>query len=221
MKKVALLVFALFVLIMSWEDQKSVAALFAQGPIPQESIRLRIIANSDTPEDQALKRDVRDHINAYLSTKVGSLKSIDQAREEIHSQLPELTQIVNGTIADKGYNYKSNVELGIVPFPTKMYGQYIYPAGNYEALRVTIGSGLGQNWWCVLFPPLCFVDISNGDAVKKDQLKATPAGKVATKTAKGSGAKSDSASENNPPVQYRFFIVELLQKLFSAIFGGH
>ena len=71
-----------------------------------------------------------------------------------------------------------------------------------------------------MFPPLCFVDISNGDAVKKDQLKATP-GKVAAKTAHGSGVKSDSASEKNPPVQYRFFIVELLQKIFSAIFGGH
>ena len=65
----------------------------------------------------------------------------------------------------KGYPYAVHTDVGQVPFPTKLYGNTVYPAGNYEALRIVIGSGLGQNWWCVLFPPLCFVDIASGDAI--------------------------------------------------------
>jgi stage II sporulation protein R len=204
MKKFGLTLFALMILVMSWEDQKSVAAIFAAAPIPQDSIRLRIIANSDLPEDQALKRDVRDEINAYLGTKVDSLKTIDQARSVIQNDLPTLKNIVDHKIAEEGYQYSSQVELGKVPFPTKMYGQYVYPAGNYEALRVTIGEGVGQNWWCVLFPPLCFVDISNGDAVKKK---------------KDSSTAEVASDKKAPQVHVKFFVVELFEKVYQAIFG--
>ncbi|HJV45251.1 MAG TPA: stage II sporulation protein R [Bacillota bacterium] len=206
MKKFGFIFFALIILVMSWEDQKSVASIFSAAPIPQESIRLRIIANSDLPEDQALKRAVRDQVNAYLSTKVGSLQTMNQAEGVINKELPKIQQIVDETVANRGFDYKTNVELGVVPFPTKMYGQYVYPAGEYEALRVTIGAGQGQNWWCVLFPPLCFVDISNGDAVAKKKDSATK------EVAAGADGKA-------PQIEVKFFLVEFVQKVFAAIFG--
>ncbi|MBP1934008.1 stage II sporulation protein R [Ammoniphilus resinae] len=209
-KKLGWVLFSLIILVMSWEDQRSVAALFAEGPIPEQSIRLRIIANSDLPEDQALKREVRDEVNAYIASKVENLADIQEAREKISKELPQLKKIVDQTVEAKGYTYNTKVEMGVVPFPTKMYGQYVYPAGDYEALRVTIGSGLGQNWWCVLFPPLCFVDIANGDAVKKDKKE--------TSEKKESGEVEVAAGEEAPQIEVKFFIVEWIQKIFNLIF---
>jgi len=213
-KKLGWVIFSLIILVMSWEDQRSVAALFAEGPVPEQSIRLRIIANSDLPEDQALKRAVRDEVNAYIATKVENLADIQEAREKINSELPQLKKIVDQTVEAKGYTYDTKVELGVVPFPTKMYGQYVYPAGDYEALRVTIGSGLGQNWWCVLFPPLCFVDIANGDAVKKDNQKTKE-----TSEKKDSGEVEVAAGDEAPQIEVKFFLVEFIQKIFNLIFG--
>jgi len=212
-KKLGWVIFSLIILVMSWEDQRSVAALFAEGPVPEQSIRLRIIANSDLPEDQALKRAVRDEVNAYIATKVENLADIQEAREKINSELPQLKKIVDQTVEAKGYTYDTKVELGVVPFPTKMYGQYVYPAGDYEALRVTIGNGLGQNWWCVLFPPLCFVDIANGDAVKKDNQKTKESEK------KDSGEVEVAAGDEAPQIEVKFFLVEFIQKIFNLIFG--
>jgi len=213
-KKLGWVIFSLIILVMSWEDQRSVAALFAEGPVPEQSIRLRIIANSDLPEDQALKRAVRDEVNAYIATKVENLADIQEAREKISSELPQLKKIVDETVEAKGYTYDTKVELGVVPFPTKMYGQYVYPAGDYEALRVTIGNGLGQNWWCVLFPPLCFVDIANGDAVKKDNQKTKE-----TSEKKDSGEVEVAAGDEAPQIEVKFFLVEFIQKIFNLIFG--
>lgn len=212
MKKLSWILFAFIILIMSWENQRTVAALFTETAIPENSIRLRIIANSDAPQDQMLKREIRDNINGYLTTKVGNLDSIDQAREKMKAEIPTLEEIVEQTITKSGFTYNSKVELGVVPFPTKMYGQYVYPAGDYEALRVTIGEGKGQNWWCVLFPPLCFVDIATGDAVKKDDLQA-----------KEEGHEDNEAEEEEgstlPKIQVKFFVLEIFQKVWQSIFS--
>lgn len=195
---------------MSWDGQKQDAAIAAannqQAVIPNEAIRLRIIANSDSPEDQLLKQKIRDQVVAKIEPWVNSLANIGQAREVIRGHLPELQQVVDQTIAKNGYDYPAKVELGIVPFPTKMYGQIVYPAGNYEALRITVGNGQGQNWWCVLFPPLCFIDMSNGDAVKAD-----------TKATVDSTKSSSVSAKANEDVKVKFFIVELFSKLFAFI----
>lgn len=214
MKKLSWVLFALIILIMNWESQRSVAAIFTENAIPEQSIRLRIIANSDSPEDQILKREIRDNINSYLSTKVGTLDSIEEAREKMKKELPQLQEIVTKTIEKNGFTYNSKVELGVVPFPTKMYGQYVYPAGNYEALRVTVGDGLGQNWWCVLFPPLCFVDISTGDAVKKE--KASPA--LAEDETQDKAEEGES-SPQLPKIQVKFFLFEVFKDIWQSIMG--
>jgi len=195
---------------MSWDGQKQDAAIAApsnqQDGIPNEAIRLRIIANSDSPEDQLIKQKIRDQVVAKIDPWVGSLANIGQAREVIRGHLPELQQVVDQTIAKNGYKYPAEVELGVVPFPTKMYGEMVYPAGDYEALRITVGKGQGQNWWCVLFPPLCFVDMSNGDAVKADTNSSEEA--KATATASG---------KTNEDVEVKFFVVEIFSKLFAFI----
>ncbi|ONK25079.1 stage II sporulation protein R [Bacillus sp. VT-16-64] len=133
--------------------------------IPQEAIRLRILANSDGHQDQEVKRSIRDAVNQEITTWVEHLTSIEEARRLIQSRLPEIEQIANRELEKSSIDYDAEVEFGNIQFPTKLYGNYLYPAGNYEAILITLGEGKGANWWCVLFPPLCFLDFSTGAAV--------------------------------------------------------
>ena len=134
--------------------------------IPEEAIRLRILANSDLEQDQNVKRLVRDEVNKEITNWVSTLTSQDDAKEVIQKGLPELQKIAEEVVAAEGMDQKVKVEFGNVEFPTKLYGQYLYPAGEYEAVLITLGKGEGANWWCVLYPPLCFLDFSTGNAVR-------------------------------------------------------
>ncbi|WP_429887809.1 stage II sporulation protein R [Heyndrickxia ginsengihumi] len=135
--------------------------------IPKDAIRLRILANSDKPQDQAVKRKIRDAVNANISKWVKNIKSKQEAKQVIQSHLPEIEKIATKVMHKEHMNQSVNVKLGKVDFPTKLYGQYLYPAGKYDAVLITLGEGKGANWWCVLYPPLCFLDFSNGLAVSK------------------------------------------------------
>lgn len=192
------LALALIFLLVTWEHNRALAAV-AESAIPEESIRLRILANSDSPADQALKRHVRDAIVEEMNGWVLEPENIEAARSVIRARLPELTRVVEREMERYGYAYASRVELGVVPFPAKMYGNKVYPAGDYEALRVTIGEGAGQNWWCVLFPALCFVDGAKGEAVAKNSPaptdKAKAAEAVKKQIASADGAKAESAKK--------------------------
>jgi stage II sporulation protein R len=126
--------------------------------IPKDAIRLRILANSDKPEDQAVKRKIRDEVNASITKWVQDLTSKEEAKKVIQSHLPDIKRIAEKVIAEEHLDQSVRVELGKVNFPTKLYGQYLYPAGKYEAVLITLGEGQGANWWCVLYPPLCFLD---------------------------------------------------------------
>jgi stage II sporulation protein R len=144
---------------------KTEAAAKESIVIPGEAIRLRILANSDFEEDQAIKRKVRDAVNAQITLWVQDLTSMEKARTVIKAKLPEIQAISEQVVREQGSNQSVNVEFGKVQFPTKLYGQFLYPAGEYQAILITLGSGEGANWWCVLYPPLCFLDFSNGVAV--------------------------------------------------------
>ncbi|RST77064.1 stage II sporulation protein R [Siminovitchia acidinfaciens] len=135
--------------------------------IPEEAIRLRILANSDSEKDQEVKRAVRDAVNKQINEWVEELTSIDEARNVISSRLPELESIAKEELEKNDFDYSVHIDFGDVQFPTKLYGQYLYPAGTYEAVLITLGEGKGANWWCVLFPPLCFLDFSNSAAVSQ------------------------------------------------------
>lgn len=232
-KYTAILICFLMIMMMAWEGQKSDAAV-AEVSIPQDSIRLRILANSDGTQDQLVKRQIRDKIVEQMNHWVSELEdpqSLEQARTLIRKHLPELNTLVGAELEKRGIAYAFNVELGVVPFPTKMYGGTVYPAGEYEAVRITLGAGKGQNWWCVLFPPLCFIDAGSGDA-------AAPAASKGTKTVSASGtdagakvqsaagkvvqadstAEDASAGEAQEP-KVRFFFWEMLQNLWNWISG--
>lgn len=168
-----LLSFVLLVAMMSWEMQRVQVAL-ASAEIPQDAIRLRILANSDEVADQAVKRKVRDAIVAQMNEWAQQPLNIYEARLVIQANLPKLEQITADVLKANGFTYSYNVELAKVPFPTKLYGDKLYPAGEYEALRITLGEGNGANWWCVLFPPLCFVDAVKGVAVSQKSTQKQP-----------------------------------------------
>ncbi|MEJ8544190.1 stage II sporulation protein R [Brevibacillus borstelensis] len=184
-------------LMMSWEGQLTSANVLDNGPIPQESIRLRIIANSDSIQDQWLKREVRDAVVEQMNVWVKDIRSYDEAKVAVASKLPQLQALVDNTIRERGFSYQAEVDFGQVPFPTKLYGTYVYPAGDYETLRVRIGDAQGQNWWCVLFPPLCFIDMSNGDAVASAQVE-TASDSVQIKAA---AEVEDRQDDDNTSVQ--------------------
>ena len=138
--------------------------------IPDEAIRLRILANSDNETDQQIKRYVRDEVNKYITNLVQEVENIEAARKMIQENLPAIEEIVAESLESTGETDEFSLEYSDrVAFPTKIYGNYVYPAGEYEAVLITIGEGNGANWWCVLFPPLCFLDFSNGGTVEESE----------------------------------------------------
>lgn len=142
--------------------------------IPDEAIRLRILANSDDEADQALKYVVRDEVNEYIESLVEQMTTIDDARATIREKLPEIEQIVMNTIEREGAHDDVQVEYGSnIDFPEKVYGPFVYPAGEYEAVMITLGEGKGANWWCVLFPPLCYLDVSDDSSVDEESDENT------------------------------------------------
>lgn len=135
--------------------------------------RLHVIANSDSQEDQDLKYKVRDNVINYMNSLCSDVKSKSEAIAIAKEHSNEFYEIAKKTIEDNGYSYDVEINFGNFDFPTKQYGDISLPSGNYDALRIEIGKASGQNWWCVMFPPLCFVDVSSGIVPddSKDTLK--------------------------------------------------
>lgn len=147
----ALVVVMGFVLFSTYEESEAAAVNEYNG-----IIRLHVIANSDSVEDQNLKLKVRDAVIEEVG-KLDSSKSIEESREWLKSHLGDLEKTAEKVIRENGYDYGASAELGVRWIPEKTYGDMYFPAGNYEALNITLGKGEGQNWWCVLFPPLCLI----------------------------------------------------------------
>src|SRR5690606_2279771 len=207
----------LMVLVMSWEYQKVDAALHTNA-IPEEAIRLRILANSDSASDQFIKAKVRDAVVEMMNGWVDEPMSIDEARVLLASREEQLQQVVADTLSSNGYQYGFDTEIGQVEFPTKMYGQVVYPAGEYEALLITLGKGEGRNWWCVLFPPLCFTDAVAGEATSVAKVSAAEEADAETVELQADA----EATEESAEIEVKFFIVELLEDLgawFISLFA--
>lgn len=130
--------------------------------IANSVFRLHVLANSDSKEDQDLKYKVRDNLLSYMNSICSNCKSKQEAIRLVEENKDTFKEIAIHTIQEQGYSYSVNINIGNFEFPTKNYGDISLPAGYYDALRVEIGEAKGQNWWCVMFPPLCFVDISSG-----------------------------------------------------------
>ena len=138
--------------------------------IANSVFRLHVIANSDSSEDQNLKYIVRDNLLNYMNKLCKNCSSKEEAIKLVNDNKNLFKEIAINTIKENGYSYNVNITVGNFEFPTKNYGDISLPAGYYDALKVEIGQAKGQNWWCVMFPPLCFVDISSG-IVPEDSKK--------------------------------------------------
>lgn len=178
--------------------------------IADSVFRLHVIANSDSDEDQNLKYIVRDKVIEYMSSISQNASSKEEVIKIAKANLNKIQAIAAQTIRDNGYTYSVNVEVGNFSFPSKRYGDITLPPGYYDALRIKIGKAEGQNWWCVIFPPLCFVDVTSG--VVPDESKEIMKENL-------SKEEFDLISKNSNEVKVKFKIVEVLQNFtISGIF---
>ena len=132
-------------------------------------IRLHVIAATDSREDQDLKLSVRDEILATYSAALSAADGVEVAEAEVIGLCENIQRTAESVVRSAGYSYTVKVDYGEEEYPTREYGDYTFPAGHYRSLRITIGEGEGQNWWCVLFPPLC-LDIATDSAPSDDAL---------------------------------------------------
>lgn len=145
-----------------------VLLLSACAPTP---FRLHVIANSDSDEDQQIKLQVRDALLDATKTGIIECENANQAQEYIEENLEIIEKTANETLAESGFDYSAKAEVGRFHFPEKTYQDVTYPEGDYQALEVTLGSGEGHNWWCVMFPPLCLTELETLD--EEEQVEYT------------------------------------------------
>lgn len=187
--------------------------------ISSKIIRFHVIANSDSDKDQNLKLKVKDAVIKYLFPKLNNSKNIAQSREILKENDANIKNIALKVIHDNGYSYSVSSTLSHENFPVKSYGNITLPEGNYEAYRIIIGSGQGRNWWCVMFPPLCFIDVTKGN-VSENETKSSME-KVLSKDEynyidNSKAAKShNSGKSSKPKIQFRFKIIDFINKILQ------
>jgi stage II sporulation protein R len=201
-KRLLLLIFLLtvFIIVSAMSYTSAVS-----NNISKSVFRLHVIANSDSVEDQNLKYIVRDNLIQYMNTLTQNITSRDEAIQIATEHKDDFYNIALKTIRDNGYDYDVTVEICNSYFPTKYYGDISLPAGYYDALKVEIGESAGQNWWCVMFPPLCFVDVSTGIVPEESK-----------QTIKENLPKEEYAlvsnNNNNSSLNIKFKLLELFSK---------
>lgn len=127
-----------------------------QPMIASKILRFHVLANSDSAEDQAVKEKVRDAVGTYLNPILHASDDLEETKEIVNNHMTEIVCVAEETLAEYGYDYKVSASVTQTNFPEKTYGPYTFPQGEYEALQIIIGEGNGQNWWCVLYPNMCF-----------------------------------------------------------------
>lgn len=144
-----------------------------QGELAEQVFRFHVLANSDSEEDQNLKMKVKEAIIAYMKQELPESDSVDTTKKWAGENLLQIERVAARIIAEEGYDYLVKAEVTACDFPEKTYGDITFPAGEYEALRIEIGQAEGQNWWCVLYPNLCFIDAVHAVVPQKgkDELK--------------------------------------------------
>lgn len=167
-----LLLLTLFVFVSALSYVSAVS-----NNISNSVFRLHVIANSNSSEDQNLKYIVRDELIKYMNEISKDCNTKQEVIDLAQNNISNFEDIARQTIKENGFDYNVTVEIGNFDFPTKSYGDITLPAGNYDSLRVKIGNAEGQNWWCVMFPPLCFVDVTSGivpEESKQEMQDAMP-----------------------------------------------
>ena len=127
-----------------------------QPGIADKILRFHVLANSDSKEDQEVKKKVRDAVGAMMEPKLAGSRNLEETEAIVQQSMENIVEVATETLEENGYYYGARARLANVEFPVKSYGAYTFPAGEYEALQVTLGEGEGHNWWCVLYPNMCF-----------------------------------------------------------------
>ena len=193
--------FALFIFFTAFSYVKAVS-----NDISNSVFRLHVIANNDSEIVQNLKYKVRDSLLEYINSLCTNVSSKEEVITLAQNHIHDFENIAKKVITDNGYDYTVTVEIGQYDFPTKEYGDVSLPAGIYDALRVKIGSASGRNWWCVMFPPLCFVDVSSG--VVPDSSK-----ELLQENLNKEEYTLITDSSENPNMDFKFKLVELFQNI--------
>ena len=196
-----ILIFLLFIYIIFCAQSYSNAV---SSELSNSVFRLHVLANSDSEEDQQLKLKVRDALLSYMNTLSSNCNTKEEAIQIATQHQNEFQTIAENVIVENGYNYPVQIKINNFYFPTKSYGDISLPAGYYDALRVEIGNAKGKNWWCVMFPPLCFVDISSGVVPEesKEQLESSLSEEEFALV----------SDKSNSTIQFKFKILELFNK---------
>ncbi len=200
--KIAFILFVLFCFYLFFSAYSYVSAI--SDNLYNSVFRLHVIANSDSEEDQNLKYIVRDNIIDYMNSASHSFSCKQDVINYASAHINDLKNIAEETIKSNGYKYPVSIEMGNFEFPTKKYGDISFPSGYYDALKIEIGNATGKNWWCVMFPPLCFVDSTTGFVPdsSKESLK---------QNLSNENYKIVSES-NNSDISFKFKIIELFNK---------
>jgi len=171
-------------------------------------LRFHVIANSDSPEDQVLKEKVKNEVLNSLQSEMAKLKNIENVKEYLKDKSDFIEEIARGKLKENGKDYDVKAYLDTTFFPIKNYGPITLPGGEYQSLRIELGDAGGSNWWCILFPPLCFVDITQGltpEKTIKDLEKVLTDREISElKTAK---------NQTDIPVEIRFKLVEIFNEI--------
>ena len=174
-----------------------------QNNIADNVLRLHIIANSNTENDQKLKLKVRDRFLKEGAEIFGADMRMEEAEKFIMKNRERLQEIARDEIRKNGYSYDVKIELGEFSFPAKFYDDIMLPSGKYRAVRIIIGEGKGENWWCVMYPPMCVIDdltVKKGKKKLKESL---------------SGEEYRVVSGENPPAEIRFKIVDIINSIMN------
>ena len=201
LKTTLLLMFLLFVYVLIAASSYTKAVC---TDIANNVFRLHVIANSDSEEDQNLKYIVRDSILSYVNGILEYINNKEDVVLTINNHIDEIKNIAQQAVYNEGFTYDVEIEVGNFKFPTKTYGNISFPPGLYDALRVKIGNASGKNWWCVMFPPLCFVDVSSG-IVPEDSKELMESNLSSEDYALVSSSKNTT--------KIKFKVVEVLQNL--------
>lgn len=161
MKKIIIIILTVTIIVMLTKNVKAI-----DNMIPDSAIRLRVIANSNTPYDQYIKLKVRDRLQQEVYMLLEDAQNINQARVTIKDELKSLKDIIEEVLKEEQYNKEYTIDYGQHYFPNKEYKGITYKEGYYESLLVDIGTGEGNNWWCVLFPPLCLLEAEDSSNVE-------------------------------------------------------
>lgn len=196
---------ALAITIIFAKKESAKAQDIQQG-IADEIIRFHVIANSDKEEDQALKMEIKESVLEYMQGVLKDAKSVEETRELLLAHREHIYAIAENIVWENGYDYEINVFLEERYFPIKTYGNYTFPPGMYEAYCVEIGESQGKNWWCVMYPSLCFVDAVHGVVPEESQEDLK---NILTEE------EYEEISQGQEKVQVKFKIFEWLEDLIN------